>query len=150
MYYGSRQITWYLRRLGYEVGCKRVWRLMAIMDWFTCKVLSWRLSNTMEAEFCIEALRDALMRYDTPEIFNTDQGSQFTTPRFTGILGTSDPYQHGRAWALAGQRVHRASVAVAEMRMYLPARVRDWIGTTDRACQMDCALQRTAAPFSFG
>ena len=60
--------------------------LAAIMDWFTRKVLSWRLSNTMDAEFCIEALRDALMRYGTPEIFNTDQGSQFTTPRFTGLL----------------------------------------------------------------
>ncbi|KXV79314.1 integrase, partial [Gluconobacter japonicus] len=60
--------------------------LVAIMDWFTRKVLSWRLSNTMDAEFCIEALRDALMRYGTPEIFNTDQGSQFTTPRFTGLL----------------------------------------------------------------
>ncbi|GBQ49656.1 transposase [Komagataeibacter europaeus LMG 18890] len=60
--------------------------LVAIMDWFTRKVLSWRLSNTMDAEFCIEALQDALMRYGAPDIFNTDQGSQFTTPRFSGIL----------------------------------------------------------------
>jgi putative transposase len=138
-YYGSRQMTWYLRRLGHEAGRKRVRRLMAIMglraiyqkprtsmphpehwkypyllrdlvilvidrpnqvwcsdityipmkrgflylvaimDWFTRKVLSWRLSNTMDAEFCIEALRDALMRYGTPEIFNTDQGAGPTT-----------------------------------------------------------------------
>ena len=60
--------------------------LVAIMDWLTRKVLSWHLSNTMDVEFCIEALRDAPMRYSTPEIFNTDQGSQFTTPHFTEIL----------------------------------------------------------------
>jgi len=60
--------------------------LVAIMDWFTRKILSWCLSNTMDAEFCIGALQDTLMRYGSPEIFNTDQGSQFTTPRSTGIL----------------------------------------------------------------
>ena len=60
--------------------------LVAIMDWSTRKVLSWRLSNTMDAEFCIEALEEALMRFGRPEIFNTDQGSQFTSPRFTGVL----------------------------------------------------------------
>jgi putative transposase len=63
--------------------------LVAIMDWSTRKVLSWRLSNTMDAEFCIEALEEALMRFGRPEIFNTDQGSQFTSPRFTGILETA-------------------------------------------------------------
>ena len=56
--------------------------LVAVMDWSTRKVLSWRLSNTMEADFCIEALEEALARYGVPEIFNTDQGSQFTSPRF--------------------------------------------------------------------
>ncbi|GBQ42731.1 transposase [Komagataeibacter saccharivorans NRIC 0614] len=60
--------------------------LVAVMDWHAHKVLFWRLSNTMDAEFCIEALRDALVRYSTPEIFNTDQGSQFTTLRFTEVL----------------------------------------------------------------
>ena len=60
--------------------------LVAIMDWATRKVLSWRLSNTMEADFCIEALEEALNRFGKPEIFNTDQGSQFTSPRFTGVL----------------------------------------------------------------
>jgi len=141
--YGSRQMTRHLRRLGHDVGRKRVRRLMAtmglraiyqrprttiphpahrtypyllrdlvidrpnqvwcsdityipmrkgflylvaIMDWLTRKVLSWRLSNTIDAEFCIEALQEALIRYGAPEIFNTDQGSQFTTPRFTEVL----------------------------------------------------------------
>ncbi|WP_252181042.1 IS3 family transposase [Azospirillum sp. B4] len=60
--------------------------LTAIMDWATRKVLAWRLSNTMDADFCIEALEEALARYGAPEIFNTDQGSQYTSPRFTGVL----------------------------------------------------------------
>ena len=59
---------------------------VAIMDWASRKVLAWRLSNTMEVEFCIEALEEALAKYGKPEIFNTDQGSQFTSPEFTNIL----------------------------------------------------------------
>jgi putative transposase len=142
-WYGSRQMMRHLRREGYEVGRKRVRRLMAkmglmpiyqrprttvahperqiypyllrgmvidrpnqvwcadltyipmrrgflslvpVMDWTTRKVLSWRVSNTMDVEFCIEALEEALSRFGRPEIFNTDQGSQFTSPRFTGVL----------------------------------------------------------------
>jgi putative transposase len=60
--------------------------LVAVMDWATRKVLSWRVSNTMDVEFCLEALGEALARYGQPEIFNSDQGSQFTSPRFTGLL----------------------------------------------------------------
>lgn len=60
--------------------------LVAVMDWASRKVLAWRLSNTMDAEFCIEALQEAMANHGRPEIFNTDQGSQFTNPRFTGIL----------------------------------------------------------------
>jgi putative transposase len=60
--------------------------LVAVMDWATRKVLSWRLSNTMEADFCIDALREAMARYGKPEIFNTDQGSQFTSLEFTQVL----------------------------------------------------------------
>ena len=59
---------------------------LAIMDWATRKVLAWRLPNTMEAEFCVEALKDALAKYGPPEIFNTDQGSQFTSDDFTQVL----------------------------------------------------------------
>lgn len=61
--------------------------LVAIMDWATRRVLSWRLSNTMDAGFCVEALNEALGRYGRPEVFNTDQGSQFTSFDFTGALG---------------------------------------------------------------
>jgi putative transposase len=60
--------------------------LVAVMDWATRRVLAWRLSNTMDAAFCVEALKDALARYGRPEIFNTDQGSQFTSFEFTGVL----------------------------------------------------------------
>ena len=60
--------------------------LVAIMDWASRKVLSWRLSNTLDVTFCIEALEEALNRFGTPEIFNTDQGSQFTSEAFTEIL----------------------------------------------------------------
>jgi len=142
-YYGSRQMTRHLRRLGYRVSRKRIRRLMrlmgleaiyqsprtslphpehkvypyllrgldinhsnqvwcsdityipikrgflylvAIMDWYSRKVLSWRLSNTLDTQFCVEALKEAIFLYGTPDIFNTDQGSQFTSLLFTNTL----------------------------------------------------------------
>lgn len=142
-FYGSRQMARHLRKRGYNVGRKRVRRLMrlmglsaifckpkttvphpehriypyllrnvavirpnqvwcadityipmrrgflylvAIMDWYSRKVLAWRLSNTMESSFCVEALEEALARYGKPDIFNTDQGSQFTSVDFTDVL----------------------------------------------------------------
>ena len=60
--------------------------LVAIMDWHSRKVLSWRLSNTMDVHFCIEALEEAIERFGTPEIFNSDQGAQFTSEAFTSVL----------------------------------------------------------------
>src|SRR5437660_9611752 len=60
--------------------------LAVVLDWATRRVLSWRLSITMEAAFCVETLEDALARHGKPEIFNTDQGSQFTGQAFTGVL----------------------------------------------------------------
>jgi putative transposase len=60
--------------------------LVAIIDWFSRAVLAWRLSNTMDASFCVEALEAALARFGTPEIFNTDQGAQFTSAAFIGRL----------------------------------------------------------------
>ena len=62
--------------------------LVAIMDWYSRKVLSWRISATMDVDFCIDALEDALTKYGPPEIFNTDQGSQFTSTAFTSMLET--------------------------------------------------------------
>lgn len=60
--------------------------LTAIMDWASRRVLAWRLSNTLDASFCTEALEEAIRKYGKPEIFNTDQGSQFTSDDFTDIL----------------------------------------------------------------
>ena len=60
--------------------------LVAVMDWASRKVLAWRLSNTLDSSFCVEALHEALDRYGSPEIFNTDQGSQFTSLAFTDVL----------------------------------------------------------------
>ncbi len=60
--------------------------LAAVVDWFSRRVLAWRVSITLEAAFCVEALEEALARHGRPEIFNTDQGSQFTSHDFTGVL----------------------------------------------------------------
>jgi len=142
-FYGSRQMTRHLARMGHHLSRKRVRRLMqnmnlvaiyqkpntskkdiahkiypyllknlditrpnqvwcsdityipmqkgfmylvAIKDWHSRSILSWRLSNSMDVSFCIEALQEALHKYGTPEIFNTDQGAQYTSPTFTDIL----------------------------------------------------------------
>lgn len=146
-WYGSRQMARHLRRQGYDVGRKRIRRLMrvmglvsvapqpntsrkspghpvypyllrdlsvdrpnqvwcsdvtylplahgflyltAIMDWHSRKVLSWRLSTTQDASFCAEALEEAIECYGCPEIFNTDQGSQYTSAAWTGVLKAHD------------------------------------------------------------
>ena len=60
--------------------------LAAVVDWFSCRVLSWRLSITMDVDFCLEAVEEALARHGRPKIFNTDRGSQFTSAAFTGLL----------------------------------------------------------------
>lgn len=142
-FFGSRQMTRWLRRQGQKVNRKRVRRLMeqmgleaiyrkpnlsrkhpqnpvfryllrrlvinrpnqvwamdityipmargfvylaAVVDWFTRRVLSWRVSIGMEVDFCLEAVEEALVRHGKPDIFNTDQGSQFTSGAFTGLL----------------------------------------------------------------
>lgn len=64
--------------------------LAAVLDWFSRRVLSWRVSITMEAAFCVETLEDTLAKHGKPDIFNTDQGSQFTCPAFTGVLAKHD------------------------------------------------------------
>ena len=72
--------------------------LMAIMDWHSRRVLSWRVSNTLDTDFCIEALQEALQRFGAPAIFNTDQGAQFTSEAFTGMLKS-----HGIAISMDGK-----------------------------------------------
>ncbi len=60
--------------------------LTVVMDWISRKVLSWRISNSMDASLCVDCLEEALRNYGSPEIFNSDQGSQFTSTDFTGVL----------------------------------------------------------------
>jgi putative transposase len=81
--------------------------LCAIMDWFARRVLAWRLSNTMEAEFCVETLEDALAKHGKPGIFNTDQGSQFSGATFTGVL-----LRNGIAISMDGKGAWRDNVFV--------------------------------------
>src|SRR5580658_4477703 len=84
--------------------------LAAVVDWFSRRVLAWRLSITMEAEFCIEALEEALARHGRPDIFNTDQGSQFTSTSFTDVL-----LQAGIAISMDGKGSWRDNVLVERL-----------------------------------
>src|SRR6201988_2947929 len=84
--------------------------LAVVLDWATRRVLSWRLSVTMEAAFCIETLEDALARHGKPEIFNTDQGSQFTGTTFTDVLASN-----GIAISMDGKGASRDNVFVERL-----------------------------------
>ena len=84
--------------------------LAVVLDWFSRRVLSWRLSITMEAAFCVETLQDALARHGKPDIFNTDQGSQFTGQAFTGVL-----IENGIAISMDGKGAWRDNVFVERL-----------------------------------
>jgi putative transposase len=84
--------------------------LVVIMDWYSRKVLSWRLSNTLEADFCVEALEEALQRYGCPEIMNTDQGAQYTSEAFTGVLKA-----HGIQISMDGRGCYRDNIFVERL-----------------------------------
>ena len=95
--------------------------LVAVMDWFSRYVLSWRLSNTLDTSFCIEALQEALQRAGPPAIFNTDQGSQFTSTDFTGCLTAAgiDISMDGRGRAVDNIFVERLWRSVKYEEVYL-------------------------------
>ncbi|WLC12542.1 IS3 family transposase [Bradyrhizobium elkanii] len=84
--------------------------LAVVLDWFSRRVLSWRVSIKMEAAFCVETLEDALARHSKPDIFNTDQGSQFTGAAFTGVLAS-----HGIAISMDGRGAWRDDVFVERL-----------------------------------
>jgi putative transposase len=84
--------------------------LAAVVDWFSRRVLAWRLSITLEVEFCIEAVEEALVWHGAPEIFNTDQGSQFTSVAFTGLLQAN-----GIAISMDGKAAWRDNVFVERL-----------------------------------
>ena len=96
--------------------------LVAIMDWYSRYVLSWRLSNTLDAEFCVSALEEALSR-GKPEIFNTDQGAQFTSREFTGVLEENQVAisMDGRGRALDNVFIERLWWSVKYEEVYLKA-----------------------------
>ena len=84
--------------------------LAAVMDWATRRVLSWRVSNTLTSDFCVEAVEEAIARHGKPEIFNTDQGAQFTSDAFTGML-----QEHGIAISMDGRGCWRDNVFVERL-----------------------------------
>ena len=81
--------------------------LAAVMDWFARRILAWRLSNMMEASFCVDVVEEALAKYGSPQIFNTDQGSQFTGTQFTALLSSN-----GIAISMDGKGAWRDNVFV--------------------------------------
>lgn len=84
--------------------------LCAVVDWYSRKVLAWRLSNTMDVQFCVDAVQEAISRWGTPTIFNTDQGSQFTSDVFTGLLK-----RHGICISMDGKGAWRDNVFVERL-----------------------------------
>jgi len=84
--------------------------LAVVLDWFSRRVLSWRVSITMEAAFCVETLQDALARHGKPDVFNTDQGSQFTGQTFTSVLA-----ENGIAISMDGKGAWRDNVFVERL-----------------------------------
>lgn len=99
----AADITYIPMRRGFVYLC-------AVMDWASRRVLAWRLSNTLTTDFCLEAVQEALTRYGTPDIFNTDQGSQFTSLDFTTLLT-----DHGIQISMDGQGCWRDNVFVERL-----------------------------------
>ena len=95
--------------------------LVAVIDWYSRRVLAWRLSNTLDAGFCVDCLEHALQDYGKPEIFNTDQGCQFTSAAFTGVLKANDIAisMDGRGRALDNIFVERRWRSVKHEDVYL-------------------------------
>jgi putative transposase len=110
--------------------------LAAVVDWFSRRVLAWRVSITMEVDFCLEAVEEALAQYGKPAIFNTDQGSQFTSTAFTALL-----LKHGIAISMDGRGAWRDNVFVERL----------WRSVKYKgACQESCVRGHTEARFGLG
>ena len=120
--------------------------LVAVMDWYSRRVLAWELSNTLEAGFCTDALDAAFAAFGTPEIFNTDQGSQFTGAAFVAGWRPRRAPQHGRATPRPRQRLHRAPLAQRQIRGRLPPLLRERGHALARAQDLLRLLQPPPAP----
>jgi putative transposase len=119
--------------------------LVAVIDWYSRKVLSWRLSNSMESTFCVDCLQEALRKYGTPEVFNTDQGAQFTSTAFIGAL-TEHPSisisMDGRGRALDNIFVERFWRSVKHEDVYLKGYA--------TAAELQCGLKEYFVLFNDG
>ncbi len=93
--------------------------LAAVVDWYTRRTLSWKVSITMDVHFCLEAVEEAIMRHGTPGIMNTDQGSQFTSQAFTGLMKDHEIKISMDGKARGGIMFCRTSLAVGQVRRYL-------------------------------
>ena len=116
--------------------------LMAIMDWASRAVLAWRLSNSMHASFAVAALEEGLARFGRPEIFNTDQGSQFTSAAFTDVLVAADVRisMDGRGRWMDNVFIERL-MAEPEARRHLLEGLCRWSRSVGRDQFVDCFLQ---------
>ena len=119
--------------------------LFAVLDWASRRVLAWRLSNTLTTDFCLDAVQEAVVRYGTPEIFNTDQGCLFTSQEFTGLLTHHGIQISMDGKGVEGQRVHRATVEEPQIRGGLFARVRHRRGRAPGRGTLSDVLQRDQA-----
>lgn len=117
--------------------------LVAVIDWYSRKVLSWRISNSMEAALCVDCLEEALRHHGKPEVFNTDQGAQFTSQAFTGVLQregvTISMDGRGRAFDL---HICRAPVAQRQARGRVPQGLQHDGRVADRLDAVFFLLQR--------
>ena len=120
--------------------------LVAILDWHSRRVLAWRVSNTFDSDFCVEALEDALIHYGPPAIFNTDQGRSVHVPSvYDGAQSPCGGHQHGRQGTLGRQRVRRASLAQRQIRGCVSPCIRDTRLAPGRADRLLSVLQRATA-----
>jgi transposase InsO family protein len=121
--------------------------LIAIMDWFTRKILAWWISNTLEAAFCLQALNDAIHKFGPPEIMNTDQGSQFTAFDRTNRLKRAKikMSMDGKARHLDNIFIERLW-EIPEIRLRLPARLGNRVTCAGQCRTLDHLLQPPAVP----
>ena len=121
--------------------------LVAIMDWYSRRVLAWRLSNTLDSDFCVEALEAALTPYGPPEIFNTDQGAQFTSQAFTTVLKANAVAisMDGKGRWVDNVFVERLWRSVKYEDVYLPICVRNPRRAQNRAHPLFSVLQWSTA-----
>jgi transposase InsO family protein len=118
--------------------------LVVIMDWVSRAVLAWRVSNTLGADFCVEALEEALLRYGRPEIFNTDQQSVHQRRVYRHPEAAWRHDQHGRQRPVHGQHLCRAALAQPQIRRGLPARLCDCCRSQGRYWRLAGLLQHGA------